>query len=69
MNYVGSFLRGGRDCFLRPDVGLYQSGGKALGGPNGIRNCGNHGGLSLHLSDVRAATAGAFLRRGGTGRQ
>ena len=63
VNHVGSVLCRCRDCFFRSDVGLYQGGGTALReDPNGIRNCRNHGGLSLHLSDVCAAPAGTFLR-------
>ena len=69
VNHVGSVLCGGRDRFLRADVGFYQSSGKALGGSDGIRHCRNHGGLSLHLFNVRVAPPGALLRRGGSGRQ
>ena len=62
VNHVGSFLRRCRHRFLCADVGLYQGGGAPLGGSNGIRNCRNHGGLSVRLSDVRVASAGTVLR-------
>ena len=32
MNHVGSVLHRYRSRFLRPDVGLYESGGASLGG-------------------------------------
>ena len=63
VNHAGSLLHSCPDCFLCPDVGVYQGVRTPLirRGANGIRNCRSYCDLSFHLSDVRVASSGTFL--------